>query len=341
MRKTYKSRACRQGGTQRFLLQVHPHPLRTQTPGAGLRTRTGGKRGFRTREQKPPENLSASSFSCCRTRAQIFFRFPWNRMGPGSRPPRGGSATPGAGRATLGPPAQADAGPGPLPTSELGGERQALPGTTAQLRPSLAGRGRKVQRRATGPQSGEERREEGWRRGAWARQTREARPCHPCPPARPPQQKTPDPAASLPTAGGRRVSRAPGTALPGRKGLSGPVSPKFMVWFLSRAPEGRSSKTRGETTKTHEEKTPNSRPGSVHKSLGSFFAKVRERRPRTRSEPGNSFGAAESRRRAHTSSAAEAPGGGRSAPAEISRPALATVSRPLLRRAGPGWRGGS
>ncbi|KAL4669456.1 hypothetical protein H8959_008010 [Pygathrix nigripes] len=140
---------------------------------------------------------------------------------------------------------------------------------------------------------------------------REARPCYPCPPARPPQQKTPDPAASLPTAGGRRQG-----------------SRRAIV------------KDRGETTKTHEEKTPNSRPGSVHKSLGSFFAKVRERRRRTRSEPGNSFGAAESRRRAHTSSAAEARGGWRSAPAEISRPALATVSRPLLRRAGPGWRGG-
>lgn len=135
--------------------------------------------------------------------AQLSFRFPGHRAcGPGSRPLRG-EALPPAPVASAAPRALARAGARPRP------EAGAAPrgGSGPRARPRSSGRPRRRSppepggpgeestkagdRAAEGGRAGG--REEGWRRGVRARQTRGARPCHPCPPARPPQQKTPGP----------------------------------------------------------------------------------------------------------------------------------------------------
>lgn len=150
--------------------------------------------------------------------------------------------------------------------------------------------------------------------------------------------KTPDPAASLPSAGGELGSRAPGAALPGCKGLSGPVSPKFMVWFLSRAHDGGSAETRVKTSQTHEEKTPNS-DRAASASLSSVPRESLKADARDPNPYESSSWRRPSASAAHTSSAAEA-GRRRRAAGGAPGPRPPAASGPLLRRAGrPGTAG--
>lgn len=128
--------------------------------------------------------------------------------GPGSRPWPGHRAEPSA--KVSGP---GGAGPGRPGSGGAPGAGEALgrlppPGWTAKLRPPApplraepAGPGGKYK---GGRRAAEGEREGGGGRRGSARRPRGARPFHPGPQARPPQQKTPDPAASLPSAGGGR-----------------------------------------------------------------------------------------------------------------------------------------
>lgn len=198
--------------------------------------------------------------------AQLSFRFPGHRAcGPGSRPLRG-EALPPAPVASAAPRALARAGARPRP------EAGAAPrgGSGPRARPRSSGRPRRRSPPEPGGPGEEstkagDRAAEGGRAGGrrgggggFGRARREE--LAPATPARRPGRRNKRPPArrSLPTTGGKRGSRAPGAALPGRKGLSSPVSPKFMVWFQSKAHDGGSSETRGKASQTHEEKTPNS-----------------------------------------------------------------------------------
>lgn len=120
--------------------------------------------------------------------------------------------------------------------------------------------------------------------------------------------------------------------MPGCKGLSGPVSPKFMVGFLSRVHDGGPSETRGNQP-THEEKTPNSdwapsaspSPSCPRESLSRCTNQIRTRAAASR-RPGTGAAHTSKRGRAKRAAARRIAPGSRSPAA----------SGPLLRRAGHG-----
>lgn len=151
--------------------------------------------------------------------------------------------------------------------------------------------------------------------------------------ARPPPTKDP----RLPSDRGRRARqpRASRAALPGRQGLSNPVSPKFMVWFQSKARGGGDRQRPGGKSAKHEEKTPNSDPARSARVSAPFSTKVCKRVHANQIPTSGGSGAAERPRRAHIQRGRGQAGGrqaaGRERPARV-RPA---ASRLLLRREGP------
>lgn len=190
--------------------------LSGRRPRGALRTRARRKRDFPTREEKPPRNLSASSFSDCRRpRAQTSSGFPWHRVRAGiPTSERQRHAAPRS-------PARLGAGPGPGPGprprvgwSPSGPEapgRLRPPGPAGHVRaaaprPSSAGPRRKVQRRAARPrrEGGREGRGRRGGEGGPGRARREA-PA-PATSARGPGRRNKDPRPGrLPSERGRRA----------------------------------------------------------------------------------------------------------------------------------------
>lgn len=112
--------------------------------------------------------------------------------------------------------------------------------------------------------------------------------------------------------------------MPGCKGLSGPVSPKFMVGFLSRVHDGGSSGTRGKPAKHTKRKRPTPTGLRPQESLSSCPRESLKRMHEPDPYRSGSFAAAGSRRRAHIQARpSQAGGGGR----DRARPALARCLR--------------
>lgn len=173
------------------------------------------------------------------------------------------------------------------PSGRVAPGRLGSPSTTAQLRPPETGgpgveSGRAGARAVEGGQGGQPGRREEVVAGALVSQTRGARlPLPPLPGRR--QQKTPD----SPSDRGHRArqQRASRAALPGRQGLSDLVSPKFMVWFQSKALAVGDQERPGGNQPNTKRKRP-TRPGSVRAGLGflgeSLEAGARQPNPKER-----------------------------------------------------------
>lgn len=98
--------------------------------------------------------------------------------------------------------------------------------------------------------------------------------------------------------------------MPGCKGLSGPVSPKFMVGFLSRVHDGGSSETRGKPAKHTKRKRPTPTGLRPQVSLSSCPCESLKLMHEPDPYASGSFAAAGNRRRAHIQARPSQAGGG-------------------------------
>lgn len=308
-----------------------------EDPETALRTRR--KRDFSTRETSSKLKREFCPHGRRRSEPRSPFASSRHRVRAGiPTPARGPRGEPSAQVSSA-------SGPGPGPARVRrspwgGGGAGASPasGQTAKLpppAPPLPDRARrprrKVQRRR---RAAEGERGRGAMKGFGRAGREEPAPATPARRLGRRNKRPPDPAASLPTVGGGRGGCAPRAALPVRKGLSGPVSPKFMVGLPSRVPEGGIVRDQGKASQTREEKTPNSDWAAFASLTPAVLAKsgadggIRSVRGRRLRAPG--AGSVHTSERGRARRAAAAAGG--SAPGPRSPAAFGS----LLRRAGPG-----
>lgn len=278
----------RQGWDAAAQVRGPPNSPRPRISGSGPsthNTHNRTRRGSPTRKEKHPRNLSASSLpNCGDPEPRSPFASLGTACGPGSRARRR-EALPGEPAASAAPRSPARAGAGPVPArgrrspsgrvapGRLGPraprrssdrrDRRARGGKYKGGRPGRGGR--------AGGQPG--RREEGWVAAGGSGEPDARSPPAPATSARPPPTKDP----RFPSDRGRRArqQRASRAALPGRQGLSDLVSPKFMVWFQSKARGGGILRDRGEISQTRRENAQ-LRPGSVRAGLGFFLGESLE-----------------------------------------------------------------